>query len=379
MRIRICIVLLLAVLVVCFLGGCNGEEAQQLSSDTSNGTIGVLLFSDNVNPDNELDGVTTLMKGVWDWKNGTFQWEETPQVTLSGASRLDNFLSWDGGERYYLLNTVGASAQTDTVEIISYLEDCEGGERLFWGPGYQVKVTEQGQCTIYQDGAESVLVENLAGPVLSGRTVPLEEFILFGGTLEEGKLVLVYGRLADRTESSDSILAVTLDLQTKETIWSSLVDISHEYRAGVFLDSSPNKPMLGSKMYVSTGESVAFFDVETAEFVELSALPGEIEKLIPGIQRATLLGKPFAADLMGSTEEVVIACFCYQEQESQIPHVVYVAVQGNQVMGFLDQRQEKNQCVITIYDSAAKKRDQVQVSNVTLAPRFQMRVSPLPF
>ncbi|MDR3998271.1 MAG: hypothetical protein Q3X23_01515, partial [Evtepia sp.] len=131
-------------------------------------------------------------------------------------------------------------------------------------------------------------------------------------------------------------------------------------------------PVVDGKLYFSTGDSAAYFDLSAGTFTALEDLPQRLEALFPGAERAenTAGGGVFPAEPMGATEEVAIFAFLYEGRN------VWVALRDDQVLGVLEQSLENN--TITCYDSAFQQTSQVELPFSLYNLQPQASVSPFP-
>ena len=130
--------------------------------------------------------------------------------------------------------------------------------------------------------------------------------------------------------------------------------------------------VVDGKLYFSTGDSAAYFDLSAGTFTALEDLPQRLEALFPGAERAenTAGGGVFPAEPMGATEEVAIFAFLYEGRN------VWVALRDDQVLGVLEQSLENN--TITCYDSAFQQTSQVELPFSLYNLQPQASVSPFP-
>ena len=353
---------------LCLLAACGGQAAAD-----AQGTVGVLLSADEVDPQDELNGTFTTWRGTWDLEAGTLETEASPAFETVGQNRHLNLLAWNGTDQYIVWDDTCVSDKSGSMDVI--LWGAADGGMTIWGPGYQVEIMPERQWTVTRSGEDPVVFQ---GAEESG-LMDLDDMSLLGSGLKGDQLVLVYAAFGGQDAEENTLLCLTLDLAAKEILCSNQIEIPSEYCDGMFLASVLYYPILDGKLYFSSWDSVAYFDLETHRFTALDNIPAQIEKVIPNLDRTGFDGIPDSVDLVGSTENTVIASVCYEEKDTQVSHVVYAAVQGDRMVGLLDQRQEEGASTMTVYDEDLQQTDQAALPSVNTAPQFQMMVSPLPF
>lgn len=66
---------------------------------------------------------------------------------------------------------------------------------------------------------------------------------------------------------------------------SNPTTVPQEYVRTLFYPYNVYYPILDQKLYFSTGESAAYFDLSTQTFTVLEDLPEQLDSLFPGIKR----------------------------------------------------------------------------------------------
>ena len=182
--------------------------------------------------------------------------------------------------------------------------------------------------------------------------MPLDELFSFGHILEGDQLTLAYGALLTvEGGQEDLLLTATVDLSTQQVQWSNPTTVPQEYVRTLFYPYNVYYPILDQKLYFSTGESAAYFDLSTQTFTVLEDLPEQLDSLFPGIKR-TYYG------------------FLYEGRN------VWVALRDDQVLGVLEQSLENN--TITCYDSAFQQTSQVELPFSLYNLQPQASVTPFP-
>ncbi len=368
-------------LAMVLLQGCQARADAQgtpIEKEKEHETIALLLPSDEVSTQDELDGTFQAWLGTWDVTTGQFSMGKDPVVTMTGGNRQDNLFSWDGKNQYRVWDQAAVAAHDKDAAVLPFLPK---DSKIIYGPDYQVELTQDAQCIVTLKEKPALTV-SLPDPKLSvdGKAVALSNMFVLGCALDNDQLTLAYAYLPEAQDKNAVLLHGKLDLKTKEVTWAAPVDIPNTYRNGFFFCLFLYHPIQDQKLYFSTWNSIAYYDLKDNRFVELKEIPNQIEKLLPQAERITLEGKTASAEIIGCTPEMVLANISYQDPNTEALHEVFFAIQGDQVLGFLDWQQGKDAASsITVYDKDLQQTAQMDTPNINLAPRFQMTVSPLPF
>lgn len=375
-------IVVLAIVCLCatlvtkhfFVPGADDRSGATIEDST----VGFLLSSDEDDSQNELDGACTLWKGRWDIKAGTITYDTTPVLIMGGPNRRGNILAWDGGNQYIIWDPTYIVQQDDSARTVPYLEAYEDGTQVIWGPGYQIKLSSTSQCTVVQEGADPVFFENIDHKfTIDNDTVELQNLRFLGCELADEQLVLVYAYFYDQGERGVMLYAA-LDLPTLDISWSKPIQVPDAYCGGLFFCYCPYYPLLDQKLYFSAGDTVAYLDLNRDQIVALEKLPSQVEKLLPVAERTSFHGREFPVELVGRTSDVVIASIGYLESDSDSSHEVYLAIQGDRIIGTLDEHRQSDQTTLAVYKEDLEKTAQVELPFVDPALQWEMVVSPWP-
>ena len=332
--------------------------------------VGFLLSQDTPTSEDGLDGTFSIRTGSWDLNAGTFQYEETPVLETTGPERDIELFHWNGTDQYIVGDQETVTAASDNTQLTSWgpLYD---DSRVCWGPGYRLLVSldNPAQITLEREDTDPVTV-TLPDP---REDLPLDELFSFGHILEGDQLTLAYGALLTvEGGQEDLLLTATVDLSTQQVQWSNPTTVPQEYVRTLFYPYNVYYPILDQKLYFSTGESAAYFDLSTQTFTVLEDLPEQLDSLFPGIKRTyySFSNETAPAEPMGATEEVAIFAFLYEGRN------VWVALRDDQVLGVLEQSLENN--TITCYDSAFQQTSQVELPFSLYNLQPQASVTPFP-
>ena len=333
-------------------------------------SVGFLLFQDNPTSEDRLEGTFSIRTGSWDLNTGTFQYEETPVLEATGPERNSQLFSWNGADQYLIGDQDAVTAASDSVDLVSWVPLYDHSH-VCWGPGYQLLVSleDPAQITLEREDTDPVTV-TLPEP---REDLPLDELFSFGHILEGDQLTLAYGALLTvEGGQEDLLLTATVDLSTQQVQWSNPTTVPQEYVRTLFYPYNVYYPILDQKLYFSTGESAAYFDLSTQTFTVLEDLPEQLDSLFPGIKRTyySFSNETAPAEPMGATEEVAIFGFLYEGRN------VWVALRDDQVLGVLEQSLENN--TITCYDSAFQQTSQVELPFSLYNLQPQASVTPFP-
>ena len=380
-----CLIVLAIGLTLLPLQGCQDQaDSAKKETPSAQGTaswqdsISCLVPSDQEDPQNELDGTFTTCIGAWDLVQGRFSLDAQPAVTMTGEGRIDNLLSWNGKDRCIVFDSKAASSQ-ESISVLGYYDSLKQGERMIWGDGYEIKLTEDFQCTVTQ--GETAVSFTLPETDLSahGKKVALENLMWLGGEVQGDQCTLVFAYLDIASGEENWMLLANANLQTKAVQWEEPVAVPEEYRDGFFLCASLDRPLLNHKLYFSAWDSIAYYDLKEKRFVTLASLPEQTAKLLPQAVRATFNGRPVSAEIEGCTKDTVVGSISYVEDNGAVTHEAYFAVQGDQVGGFLVWSTQKDASWITVYGPDLKQTDRVETPTSDFAPRWQKVISPVPF
>ena len=365
----------------CLLAGCaeDSTAADQPSPAAVQSSVGVLISVDEPDSQDSVDGTLTTWQGTWDLSTGSFTMGTSPEFVTVGEHRQSNLISWNGDTQYLVWDAESLSTDNQQLTVIS----CDPGvaDGTIWGPGYQIEITPPDQYIVTRDGEDPILFENIDySNFLEDETVDLDTMEIVGCDVTGNQLVLVcfdYVNevVGETTNLYGTIMYITFDLDTKEATCSKPVQAERAELEGLIFWGS--YPILDQKMYLPSGDSVAYFDLETETIVRLDEIPGQLETLLPGIERVSAGGPPVSAMFVGRTEEVVIAAFYYREADTVIYHTINVAIQGDQIVGMLDQQGEETQSTVVVYNSALQQTSQVELPAADTILEFPMMVSPL--
>lgn len=334
-------------------------------------SVGFLLSQDNPTSEDGLEGTFSIRTGSWDLNTGTFQYEETPVLEATGPERNSQLFSWNGADQYLIGDQDAVTAASDSVDLVSWVPLYDHSH-VCWGPGYQLLVSleDPAQITLEREDTDPVTVTLPEPPA----DEPLADLFLLSHTLEGDQLTLVYGAmLTMEGGQEDLLLTVAVDLASQQAQWGDPVSLPQAYSPHFFPPAhSWYYPVVDGKLYFSTGDSAAYFDLSAGTFTALEDLPQRLEALFPGAERAenTAGGGVFPAEPMGATEEVAIFAFLYEGRN------VWVALRDEQVLGVLEQSLENN--TITCYDSAFQQTSQVELPFSLYNLQPQASVSPFP-
>lgn len=383
-RIPLGVILIAATcLAIVPLQGCQTRADAQgapAAKEKEPETIALLLPSDEASTQDEFDGTFTAWLGTWDVTTGDFSLGKDPTVTMTGENRQDNTLSWDGKNQYLVWDETVVTAHDKDAAVLPCRPAFQNDSRMIWGSGYQVELTQDAQCVLTQEEKNAITIP-LSDPKLSvdGKAVALKDLSVLGCTKNNEQLTLVYAYLNENQNGNCVLLHAKLDLKTKEVTWSEPVTIPDEYRDGFFFCDFLYHPIIDQKLYFSSWDSIAYYDLKDNQFVDMKEIPKQVKTLLPQAERATFEGKTLSAEVVGCTPEMVIGSISYQEPKTETLHEVYFAVKGDQVLGFLVWQDSDSASSITVYDKDLQQTAQMDTPNINLAPRFQMTVSPLPF
>lgn len=368
----------------CLLAGCAEDSAvtDQPSPAAVQSSVGVLISADEPDSQDSVNGTLTTWQGTWDLSTGSFTMGTSPAFVTVGVNRQSNLFSWNGDTQYLVWDTKSLSTDNQQLTVISCRPGLSDGNRTIWGPGYQIEITPQDQYIVTRDGEDPILFEDIDySNFLDDETVDLDTMEIVGCDVTGNQLVLVCFDSASETVSGHTVLYgalmyITFDLETGETTCSKPVRAEREYSEEIYFKFF-YYPILDQKIYIPGGDSVAYFDLETETIVGLDKIPDQLEDLLPGIERVSFDGLPESAMFAGGTEEVVIAAFYYREADTGINHTINVAIQGDQIVGMLDQQGEETQSTVVVYNSALQQTSQVELPAADTILEFPMMVSPL--
>lgn len=368
----------------CLLAGCAEDSTvtNQPSPAAVQSSVGVLISVDEPDSQDSVNGTLTTWQGTWDLSTGSFTMGTSPEFVTVGENRQSNLFSWNGDTQYLVWDTESLSTDNQQLTVISCRPGLSDGNRTIWGPGYQIEIAPPDQYIVTRDGEDPILFENIDySNFLEDETVDLDTMEIAGCDVTGNQLVLVcfdYVNevVGETTNLYGTIMYITFDLETKEATCSKPVRAERAELEGLIFGGS-YYPILDQKMYLPSGDSVAYFDLETETIVRLDEIPGQLETLLPGIERVSAGGPPVSAMFVGQTEEVVIAAFYYREADTGIYHTINVAIQGDQIVGMLDQRGEETQSTVVVYNSALQQTSQVELPAADTILEFPMMVSPL--
>lgn len=366
---------LILVSALALLGPASYTDTGGTEPIAPQASVGLLLSTDAVSPDNELDGTFTTYKASWDLTTGIIQCDADPALVTTGPDRASNLLSWDGKDRYLVWDAACVSGDSST-EILPCREAFQDGTRTVWGPDYQLSLTPTGGCTVTQDGMEAVTVENLYRS-LNNAAVDLTQMSFLGCERKGDTLTLVYSCFDNPLEDDCFLLHAALDLQKRTVTWSAPVRITGAQGQGILFAPSCY-PVLNQKLYFSVGDTIAYYDLAKNAVTEWKTLPGQIKALIPGAGPTVYGEKPSAASagVMGCTNDVVLASFDYRVGTAS--HTIYLAVRDGQVLGLLDWQRERSS--ITTYGADWKALCQIDLPTKDAAVlTMPAAVSPRPF
>lgn len=356
-------------------GAVTPQGSELLSGFADNAAVGLLLSTDAVSPDNELDGTFTTYKASWDLTTGIIQCDADPTLVTTGPDRASNLLSWDGKDRYLVWDAACVSGDP-SAEILPCREAFQDGTRTIWGPDYRLSLTPTGGCTVTQDGMEAVTVENLYRS-LNNAAVDLTQMSFLGCERTGDTLTLVYSCFDDPLEDDCFLLHAALDLQERTVTWSAPARITGAQGQGILFAPSCY-PVLNQKLYFSAGDTIAYYDLVKNTVIEWKTLPDQIKALLPGAEPTVYEENPSAASagVMGCTNDVVLASFDYRVGTAS--HTIYLAVRDGQVLGLLDWQRERSS--ITTYGADWKALCQIDLPAKDAAVlTMPTVVSPRPF
>ena len=361
------------ILLVVFLllyARTNTSSSVTTSAFTPTAPVGFLLSQDNPTSEDGLEGTFSIRTGTWDLNTGTFQYEEHPVLETTGPERDSQLFHWNGTDQYIVGDQKTVTAASDNTQLTSWVSLYDDS-RVCWGPGYRLLVSldDPAQITLEREDTDPVTV-TLPAP---REDLPLDELFSFGHILEEDQLTLAYGALLTVDGGQeDLLLTATVDLSTQQVQWSNPTTVPQEYVRTLFYPYNVYYPILDQKLYFSTGESAAYFDLSTQTFTVLEDLPEQLDSLFPGIKRTyySFSNETAPAEPIGATEEVAIFGFLYEGRN------VWVALRDDQVLGVLEQSLENN--TITCYDSAFQQTSQVELPFSLYNLQPQASVSPFP-
>lgn len=375
-------IVVIAVVCVCailamkhfFVSGADDWSGAAIEDST----VGFLLSSDEEDSQNELDGACTLWKGRWDIKDGTITYDTMPVLIMGGPNRRGNILAWDGGDQYIIWDPTYIVQQDDSARTVPYLEAYEDGTQVIWGPGYQIKLSSTSQCTVVQEGADPVSFESIDHRfTIDDDTVELQNLRFLGCELADEQLVLVYAYFYDQGERGVMLYAA-LDLSTLDISWSKPIQVPDAYCGGLFFCYCPYYPLLDQKLYFSAGDTVAYLDLNRDQIVALEKLPSQVEKLLPAAERTSFHGREFPVELVGRTNDVVIASIGYLGSDEASSHEVYLAIRGERIVGILDEHRQNDRMTLTAYTEDFEQTAQVALPFADPALQWEMVVSPWP-
>lgn len=340
--------------------------------------VGLLISTDEVSPNNELDGTYTTYVGRWDLETGRVEYDAEPKLVTTGPDRQFNVLSWDGKNQYIVWDETCISSTDESTELLPCREAFQDGKRTIWGPGYRLTLTSTEkceECTVTRDGKTPVSFENLYRS-LDSSVVDLESMSFLGCDLTGDTLILVYD-CTNLTHEKDILLQATLNLPQKQITWAKPISITAEQAQGIRF-SYPYYPIINQKMYFSEWDTIAYYDFSKNKIIQLETLPAKIQALLPNTERTTFDDRPLSSNLMGRTKDVVVSNFEYSE--GTISHTVYLAIRDGQVLGTLDWQRNGTRSSITTYGADWKPLCQIDLptkdATVLTMPTV---VSPRPF
>lgn len=365
--------LLLAALLLLALplAACNAPSTDEPAAFTPTTPVGFLLTQDNPTSADGLEGTFSIRTGTWDLNAGTFQYEEAPVLEVTGPERDSQLFSWNGADQYIVGDQETVTAASDSVHLVSWAPLYDHS-RACWGPGYQLLVSleDPAQITLEREGTDPVTVTLPEPPT----DEPLADLLLLSHTLEGDQLTLVYGAMLTMDGGQeDLLLTAAVDLAAQQAQWGDPVPLPQAYSSHFFPPAhSWYYPVVDGKLYFSTGDSAAYFDLSAGTFTALEDLPQRLEALFPGAARAENAagGGVFPAEPMGATEEAAVFAFLYEGRN------VWVALRESQVLGVLEQSLEDN--TLTCYDSAFQQTSQVELPFSLYSLQPQASVSPFP-
>lgn len=340
--------------------------------------VNLLLSSDEVDSQNELEGVYTSWRGIWDVYTGDVAVDKENEIVTTGPDRQMNLLSWDGGEKYIVWDESCVSTEEDNIDLVNCKPFYLDGTRTIWGPGYQVKLTNNYHCIVTREGEKDVTFTNI-DKSLSISNLTMKDLEILGCDLVDNQLTLVYAHFVGSHVEGNLLLAATLNLDTQVISWTDPVEVLSEDSGGMFFSTFPYYPIVDGKMYFSTWESFAYFDIENGTYTHLDSVDEMIKTILPDAERTAFFGETLSSDVMGSNGELVIGLVSYKEKETNMAHDVYFAIQGKQILGIADWCNSDDGSMIITYDKNLQQLKQVSLPKVNVAPKPQTLVSPIPF